>query len=194
MPSKKKKPQKPSESSIRIIGGQWRGRKLAVTEAEGLRPTADRVRETLFNWLMADIHGSRCLDLFAGTGALGLEALSRGAAFVQFAETNTQAARQLEANLQLLDGMHAKVFGGDGLSLAPPSEPFDLVFLDPPYARNLWQPALTYLAGKGLLHPSAKIYIEAPKSHPSFAIEGLYTLKEKTAGSVRYGLYTKTWD
>ena len=121
-------------SQLRIIGGQWRGRKLAFTPEDGLRPTADRVRETLFNWLAADIHGARCLDLFAGSGALGLEALSRGAAHCDFVDHSSRACRQIETHLALLEAAdrgHCHPVGAEPF-LRGAQQAYDIVFLDPP--------------------------------------------------------------
>ncbi|HXW10531.1 MAG TPA: 16S rRNA (guanine(966)-N(2))-methyltransferase RsmD, partial [Steroidobacteraceae bacterium] len=146
---------------IRIIGGRWRGRKLHFPNVPGLRPTPDRVRETLFNWLQFRIAGTRCLDLFAGSGALGLEALSRGAAEVLFVERDPQAADAIREALSLLGGpglvdrRDAFAF----LSEAAP-RPFDVVFLDPPYDRH-WLPRLcAALESGGWLEPDARIYLE----------------------------------
>ena len=190
MPSRQKKAQKNTTSTIRIIGGEWRGRKLAVTPIEGLRPTGDRVRETLFNWLMPYVHGSRCLDLFAGSGALGLEALSRGSKFVQFAELNPQAAQQLDTNLATLECSAANVFRGNGLTLLTPAlEPFDIIFLDPPFAQDLWHDALTQLVINGALHNHTLVYIEWPKARPMALPAGWHSHREKHAGDVRYALY-----
>ena len=139
------KPERPSSSNpshgrsgfIRLISGQWKGRKLPVREVEGLRPTTDRVKETLFNWLAADIRGSRCLDLFAGSGSLGFEALSRYASHVMMVEMDKGAAQQLAKNLQTLQSQQARIIQQDALTLlAGPSEPFDIIFLDPPYYRD----------------------------------------------------------
>ncbi|MCW9078602.1 MAG: 16S rRNA (guanine(966)-N(2))-methyltransferase RsmD, partial [Gammaproteobacteria bacterium] len=123
-----------TSNQVRIIGGRHRGRRLHFSPGRGLRPTPDRVRETLFNWLQADIRGARCLDLFAGSGALGLEALSRGAAFLCAVEQNRTAAQRLRDNITLLhEESAAEVVQGDALRVlkTPPERPFDIVFLDP---------------------------------------------------------------
>ncbi|MGD8957138.1 MAG: 16S rRNA (guanine(966)-N(2))-methyltransferase RsmD, partial [Chromatiaceae bacterium] len=127
-------------NQVRIIGGRHRGRRLGFSAGRGLRPTPDRVRETLFNWLQSEIHGARCLDLFAGSGALGLEALSRGASALLAVEQNRAAAQRLRENIRLLDEQAAaEVIQRDALSLLtrPPVAPFGIVFLDPPFAQDM---------------------------------------------------------
>ncbi len=193
LPRPKKNTQKSVASTIRIIGGQWRGRKLPVIDADGLRPTGDRIRETLFNWLAPYTAGARCLDLFAGTGALGLEAASRGAAEVQFAEYNTRAVQQLRHNLSSLNCDNAQVYAGDGVEWlrTKPPEPFDIIFLDPPFAENLWHPASIALS-QGWLQTDALVYIECPKNQQLQLPLNWQQHKEKTAGAVRYGLFQIT--
>jgi len=142
---------------LRIIGGQWRSRRLRFPAIDGLRPTLDRVRETVFNWLQFDVEGARVVDAFAGSGALGFEALSRGAKEVIFLEKHAKAALQLKDNLQTLDAKNAQVWAGDALTwLEQNPEPYDLVFLDPPFGQNLLQPAIESLR----LLPGALVYIE----------------------------------
>src|SRR5690606_23249515 len=134
---------KPQSQQLRIIGGQWRSRRLRFPAIDGLRPTLDRIRETVFNWLQFDVEGARVLDAFAGSGALGFEALSRGAKEVILLEKHPAAALQLTDNLQLLEARNAQVWAGDALLwLEQNPEPFDLVFLDPPFHQNLLQPAI----------------------------------------------------
>lgn len=174
---------------VRIIAGRWRGRRLRVLAAEGLRPTADRVRETLFNWLAAQIGGARCLDLFAGTGALGIEALSRGAAAVWFVERNPAVALQLQASLDRLGAAGAHVVGADALKfLAGPAQPFDVVFLDPPFGGP--DPGnLCRLLRAGWVREGALIYLEMSRSQALPALPpGWQPLREKTAGQVRFAL------
>lgn len=131
-----KKPKPVSMGQIRIIGGQWRGRKLPVRDSEGLRPTTDRVRETLFNWLMPVIRDANCLDCFAGSGALGIEALSRYAASATLIELDKHNARQLSENLAQLKIHNAQVINANTLTyLANSGTPFDVVFLDPPFIK-----------------------------------------------------------
>ncbi len=179
-------------SQLRIIGGQWRGRKLAFTPEEGLRPTADRVRETLFNWLAADIHGARCLDLFAGSGALGLEALSRGAAFCDFVESSSRACRQIQSHLALLDATergHCSTTGAE-LFLRNAQQPYDIVFLDPPFGRDLLAPACAGLVTGGLLASGALVYIETGNSEALPDLPANWVQhRDKRAGAVSYRLF-----
>lgn len=177
------------KNTIRIIGGDWRGRKLPVLNHEGLRPTQDRVRETLFNWLAADLAGSRIADLFSGTGALGFEALSRGAAQVDFIEKERRVANNLSENLKLLADKRGKVYNTEAqkwINLQKPGS-IDLIFLDPPFGQNLVQQILDQPEFINILAPNAKIYIEQEKSGQ---IQTKFTLlKEKTTGSLIYSLY-----
>jgi 16S rRNA (guanine966-N2)-methyltransferase len=182
-----------ASNTLRIIGGQWRGRKLRFDDGEGLRPTTDRVRETLFNWLQPLIQGAHCLDLFAGSGALGLEALSRGAAEVRFVERNPRAVRALQENLALLQADNGRVQQGDALTyLRGPAQPFDVVFLDPPFRQALLAPALQLLAEGGWLNPGARIYIELESELGEPVLpEGWELLRSKRAGQVAYHLAAK---
>ncbi|WPD74260.1 16S rRNA (guanine(966)-N(2))-methyltransferase [Dickeya fangzhongdai] len=179
---------------IRIIGGQWRGRKLPVPDSPGLRPTTDRVRETLFNWLAPVIAQSRCLDCFAGSGALGLEALSRYAAHATLLEAERNVARQLTQNLSLLRADNAEVVNADTLQwLAKPApQPYDVVFLDPPFRRGLLDDTLRLLEAGDWLAEEAWIYIETEAENRTLAIPSTWTLhREKTAGQVSYRLYIR---
>ena len=176
---------------LRIIGGAWRGRKLRFPASAAIRPTPDRVRETLFNWLGAATPGARCLDLFAGSGALGLEALSRGAAHVTFVEQDAAAARELRARLNEWRAGDAVVEQADALRyLAEASRPFDIVFLDPPYDSQLLGRAAALLEARGWLKAGVLIYVECA------AREGLpplpaswRLLKARRAGEVGYHLF-----
>ncbi|MHA7880883.1 MAG: 16S rRNA (guanine(966)-N(2))-methyltransferase RsmD [Saccharospirillum sp.] len=171
--------------ALRIIGGQYRGRKLPVAEVEGLRPTGDRLREVLFNWLQFELAGARVLDLFAGSGALGLEAASRGAEAVWLVERHPGAARQLRESVRLL-GCAAQVVEADAIAWLKRSDvtPVDGVFLDPPFAAGLWQPALAALLSGGRLKPGAWIYIEASARQSVPLPQGLVVEKDKRAGEV----------
>lgn len=178
---------------LRIIGGQWRGRRWRFVDAAGLRPTPDRVRETLFNWLSPSIAGARCLDLFSGSGALGLEALSRGAAHVTFVERDARAAQALGALLREWLGdaqtLRSEVVAGDALQfLARPPRPFTCVFLDPPFASKLARLAFERLSG-GWLAPRAQVYLERPAGEdlPELAA-GWILRRTKRAGEVGYHL------
>jgi 16S rRNA (guanine966-N2)-methyltransferase len=175
---------------LRIIGGEWRGRKIRFPGVEGLRPTPDRVRETLFNWLAPAVAGSRCLDLFAGSGALGLEALSRGAAAVTFVERQRDAARQLSETTAVLARDRATVHQAEAASwLAGPATPFDIVFIDPPYGSGLLADAMQSLESRGWLAPQAFIYLEAPAKAGAPAMPEGWTLhRSGRAGAVGYHL------
>lgn len=173
---------------VRVIAGLWRGRKLPVLNAEGLRPTTDRVKETLFNWLMMDIAGSRCLDCFAGSGSLGIEALSRQAQAVVFLEKFADAANQLKKNLVSLKAENGKVIQTDTLQFLAQKNseaPFDLVFVDPPFHQSFVPQVLTALEQNGWLTENALIYVETEKNHSPLVLpEHWKVIKEKTAGQV----------
>lgn len=171
-----------------MIGGRWRGRKLPVLNAEGLRPTTDRVKETLFNWLMMDIAHARCLDCFAGSGSLGIEALSRQAQAVTFLEKFATAADLLAQNLKRLAAENGKVVQTDSLAYlaqANPQAPFDIVFVDPPFHQHYVPQVLTHLVRNGWLAANALIYVETEKNHLPLELPSHWqTIKEKTAGQV----------
>ncbi len=172
---------------LRIIGGRWRGRCFAGPRGDVTRPTGDRIRETLFNWLAPFIDGTRCLDLFAGTGALGLEALSRGAAEVSFVEQDAGAVRQLEATLRELDCADASVIRGDALHfLAGPPTPFDIVFLDPPF--GVIDPGnLCTLLDNNWLARGGYVYIERRRANTVPELPAGWTVvRDKTAGQVHF--------
>ena len=185
-------------STLRIIGGQWRGRKLSFTEAPGLRPTGDRIRETLFNWLAPNIMGARCLDLFAGTGSLGLECLSRGATQVWLLEKNAYAAATLANNIKLLDAKYGKLIRADSIQwlLTRATETIsatsiDIVFIDPPFRDQLWEPAIEGLEAANILAVDARIYIEAPRQQKIRVSSQWELLREKKAGHICYRLYRR---
>lgn len=181
-------------STIRIIGGIWRSRKIEFIATEGLRPTSDRTRETLFNWLAPVINGAHCLDLFAGSGALGLEALSRGAAQVVFVDQSSTVLQQLKHNLLRLQAPSnsANLVPADAVtSLAnlPNTQPFNIVFLDPPFRKNLLKPCCHLLEEKNLLADNALIYLEAEAEYETLQLpENWELLKSKQAGQVSYYL------
>lgn len=183
----------PKKNQLRIISGKWRGRKLPIADIEGLRPTGDRVRETLFNWLMVDIQGSHCLDLFSGSGALGFESLSRGASSVIMIEKNKQAAKLIENNCKDLNTSAATVVQGDCIrwlqTNAQLKNSVDIAFVDPPFALNLWQSSLDSLVSSSLLNKDALIYVETPKISKLTITPSLSLTKEKTTGDVSYRLY-----
>ncbi|MEE4203906.1 MAG: 16S rRNA (guanine(966)-N(2))-methyltransferase RsmD [Halieaceae bacterium] len=176
---------------LRIIGGEWRGRNIAIGDRDALRPTPNRVRETLFNWLGPGIQQARCLDLFAGSGALGIEALSRGAAHCDFIEQDAATARELRQTLDALRaGQRAIVVVNDALALCAPQIPWDVVFIDPPFAARLAPDALRLLTQPGWLAAGADIYIETATDDPALdqLPDGFACRRDKRAGDVRYAL------
>jgi 16S rRNA (guanine966-N2)-methyltransferase len=183
------------KNRINIIGGEWRSRQISFYEIPGLRPTPSRVRETLFNWLQMDIPGSRCLDLYAGSGALGFEAASRGAKAVVQVEQDGTACRALHENALKLNADQIKIVQSDVFRFlgANNAEPFDIVFLDPPFGKNMTVQTCQWLEDKGWLSQHAKIYVEAESGNKS--LEGLpgnwQILKSKTAGEVSYHLLSR---
>lgn len=186
------RPTSSGVGTIRIIGGSWRGRKLPVLTAEGLRPTTDRVKETVFNWLQFEIPGKRVLDAFAGTGSLGLEALSRGAASSVFIENNALAAKQLADNLNMLKTAEGEVQNTDAISFLkqPANQQFDLVFLDPPFHQNLLESTLESLVVNGWLSENAWVYVETEKKAEFKIPDALSLHREKIAGQAHAHLFT----
>ncbi len=197
MPKTRKNPV--TRGRIRIIGGRWRGRQLTFPATPDLRPTGDRVRETLFNWLQPHLANGNCLDLFAGSGALGFEALSRGATALESVELNSAAAQALRANLAALGGHNCSITTADAvtwLMKTPPHNTFDIVFLDPPFASNLSHKVAHLLEDNGWLNANALIYIEAPShratGNPAEKLPDNWQLvKQKVAGDVDYRLYQR---
>lgn len=189
---KKQQNKKPTTGSIRIIAGKHRGRKLPVLDAEGLRPTTDRVKETVFNWLMPYLHNANCLDCFAGAGSLGFEALSRGAAQVHLIELNKAAAKQLLANKQLLKADNIAINNVDVLSFLKTKalQSFELVFIDPPFRQNLVTQTCELLEN-GWLAEQALIYVETEAEGNQTIPSNWQLLKEKIAGQVAYRLYQR---
>lgn len=175
----------------RIIAGKWRGRKLAIADVEGLRPTPDRVRETVFNWLQADIGDAHCLDLFAGSGVLGFEAASRGAKSVTMVELNYLASKRLRENCDLLSAEHCRVESKTAQQfLASNTERYDIVFIDPPYSANLWTEVAMQLVENNSLADNAVIYLECPSKTDLPELPKHWQLiKDKQAGGVRYCLF-----
>ncbi|HEX5638188.1 MAG TPA: 16S rRNA (guanine(966)-N(2))-methyltransferase RsmD [Burkholderiaceae bacterium] len=178
---------------VRIIGGEWRGRKLHFPPSAGLRPTPDRVRETVFNWLQFELAGKHCVDLFAGSGAFGFEALSRGADEAVFVERDAAAARTIRDTLAQFHCDRGRVEQVDALAWLergpPGSKPFDIVFLDPPYG-EAWLPALAEkLERGGWLTPGAWIYLEDAAARGEPRLPAVWTLlRSKRAGDVGYHL------
>lgn len=185
------------KNQFRIIGGKWRGRKLTFVETQGLRPTLDRVRETLFNWLAPVICGSRCLDLYSGSGALGFEALSRGALQVTMVDNNRQVYRQLKHNLQLLSCKNVDTICLDAIDFlskqsatATNNIKYQIVFLDPPFNQGLLDNCCEKLEQQQLLSDNSYIYIEAEKTLQLNNIpDRWHKTKEKQAGQLAYYLF-----
>ena len=197
---RKSPPRKPSRApadaatagSVRIIGGRWRGTRLPVPHRPGLRPTSDRVRETLFNWLQPHLPGARVLDLFAGSGSLGFESLSRGAATAQLVEADPQLASGLKDVSARLDaGSQLDVHTGDALAWlrTAPEGVFDIAFVDPPFEAGLWDAVLALLPAR--MAGQAYIYLEAPISSAP-VLPGEWALhRESHTRDVRYALYRR---
>ncbi|OED43661.1 16S rRNA (guanine(966)-N(2))-methyltransferase RsmD [Endozoicomonas sp. (ex Bugula neritina AB1)] len=179
---------------LRIIAGDWRGRKLPVADLPGLRPTSDRIRETVFNWLNHYIPNAAVLDCFSGTGALSFEALSRGAKSVTMLERATPAAQTLKNNLTTLKTSKADVINTDSLQWLqkPASKAFDIIFLDPPFRMGLLEQTCQLLESNGYLHEKSLIYIEAEKELSPFPVPPNWQpLKSKTGGQVCFTLWSK---
>jgi len=181
-------------NTLRIIGGEWRGRRIRFAGMGGIRPTPDRVRETLFNWLAAVVRGSRCLDLFAGSGALGLEALSRGAASATFIERDRENAARLRETAALLAPQRATVVRADAITwLGGRPEPYDIAFLDPPFDAGILTESMRLLETRGWLAPGAFIYVEMPAAEGAPALPAGWTAhRAGRAGAVGYHLARRT--
>jgi 16S rRNA (guanine966-N2)-methyltransferase len=189
-----KRQAKKPPGSVRIIGGLWRGRRLPVPDIAGLRPSGDRCRETLFNWLQPSLRNAKCVDLFAGTGALGFEAVSRGAAHAVLVEKSRVAATLLRHSVGMLDTAQVSVVEGDALcwllQQAPAS--MDIVFLDPPFALNLADQVIATLAQSQALCSGGLVYLESAAAGPVPAPgQGWEVLKEKQLGEVRMQLFKR---
>ncbi|TXR51841.1 16S rRNA (guanine(966)-N(2))-methyltransferase RsmD [Reinekea thalattae] len=182
-------PRSTASGTLRIVGGKHRGRKLSIPALDGLRPTSDRVRETLFNWLQFELAGMSVVDLFAGTGALGLEALSRGAKQVDFVEPQRLAAQGIQQSLSVLAETEAQVHikTAQAFLLEQPTK-VDLIFVDPPFALGLWDQTLSALVEQDCLNNGGYVYLESPKTQPINLPNGFVVVKDKTAGNVRFQL------
>jgi 16S rRNA (guanine966-N2)-methyltransferase len=180
-------------NQLRIIAGAWRGRKLAFAPVAGLRPTPDRVRETLFNWLGSSVQGARCLDLFAGSGALGLEAASRGAAAVVLVDADPLVAHTLREQARILDARQVSIIQAHcERYLLGSAEPFDLVFIDPPYRQGLLPECMGLIEQRGWLAPDAWIYLETERGL-EFPLPGNWqSYRSKTTGQVAYHLIRRS--
>ncbi len=179
--------------AVRIIGGSLRGSKLAVPALADLRPTPQRLRETLFNWLLPVIEGARVLDLFAGSGALGIEALSRGAAFVLMIERDRRQAEHIAADLARLHVANGEVRCADTLQFLaqPPQQTFDIAFLDPPFDADLWTRAATLIEEHGWFKSNSRIYVETPIDAPFTPPPRWRLHRQSRAGAVEGGLYIR---
>ncbi len=184
-------PAAPQPGHVRIIGGRWRGTKLPVAERPGLRPSSDRVRETLFNWLMPVLREARCLDLFAGSGALGLEAASRGAAAVTLVERDPALCASLRTTVERLGTDRVELRCGDAVALLDGGldGPFDIVFVDPPFQAGLWPAVFERLPR--LLAEQAWIYVEAPLPLAPAVPADWHLHREGSTRDVRYALYRR---
>jgi len=180
--------------TVRIIGGKWRGRRLAVASLPGLRPSGDRCREVLFNWLQMDIRGARCVDLFAGTGVLGLEAASRGASEVVLVEKFAEAARVIRENLTMLDAVNVNLVKTDAIEWLHSCQPcsMDIVFVDPPFGHGLEMLSLELLGEKECVDSGGLVYVEMSRSAPPINPGSAWEIaKEKVLGEVRMLLLKK---
>lgn len=180
-----------AQGHIRIIAGTWRGRKLAVLDREGLRPTTDRVRETLFNWLMPFVQGARCLDACAGTGVLGLESLSRGAAWVDFVERDRQLAANLNDKIQLLNAngvVHNQSIESFLSGAVSPAQTYDIVFIDPPFAADLQNEIADLLIVNHCLSDAALIYVESDREQTFSLPQEWQVYREQKTRRINYAL------
>lgn len=189
------RPSKSTSNVVRIIGGQWRGRKLHFSDIPDLRPTPDRVRETVFNWLQPVIVGARCLDVFAGSGALGLEALSRGAEHCLFIDKHSQCITDIQHNLTLLKTEAGETMTGDSLQIlqhlheSPEDKQFNIVFVDPPYSMNCALQCCQLLAEYQWIADNAEIYVESASAINEKQLPAGWKLhRQKKAGNVYYHL------
>ena len=194
-PSHKAVPAHSGQGQLRIIGGQWRSRQFDFPMAHGLRPTPNRVRETLFNWLAPYVEGAKVLDVFAGSGALFLEALSRGAGSALALDLNSAAINSLRGHLLTLRCDNGQLLQTDALRHLEqqPATPFDVVFLDPPFSQGLLLPACTLLEEKGWLAADAWVYTESENPPSSLGLPGNWRLhREQKAGQVYYALWERS--
>lgn len=175
---------------LRIISGKWKGRRFPVLNQPNLRPTPDRIRETVFNWIQQKVVDARCLDLFAGSGALGLEALSRGASHVTFIDNNPAIVKQLKQVLATFQADNASVLNYDVRhKLTVPPQPYDIIFLDPPFGFGYLPVMCETMVQTGWLNPDAYIYMESELNLKSLPLPPTWNLiKEKIAGNVHYRL------
>lgn len=175
-------------AGVRIIAGKYRGRKVPVLSKEGLRPTPNRIRETVFSWLQFDLPDAHVVDAFAGSGAMGIESLSRGAASVRFIERDPTVLANIRQTLQQLGERHGLLHVGDALTQHTAS-PYDIIFLDPPFQSQLHQAAVDYFCTSTWLKPHGYLYIELPaQQHELVLPAGYYWHKRRQAGQLQFGL------
>lgn len=190
---KKNTPTPKSANQVRIIGGQFKRRNISFIDADGLRPTPDRLRETIFNWLMGDLQDAKVLDVCAGSGVLGFESLSRGASFVTMIEANQAQASELKRNADVLklnkSSIHI-IHATAQTALPTLNTVFDVIFIDPPYALNLWREILTLISKHRLIHTDTLIYIESNKPLDELTQSfNLHTIKSTKVGQVFAGIF-----
>ena len=180
-------------NSVRIISGNWRGRRLPVADVPGLRPSGDRCRETLFNWLQPWIPGADCADLFAGTGALGFEAASRGAASVLMIEKHARAQEVLRQSVEQLQALQVNLHSGGAMSMIEDLKPdsFDIVFVDPPFDSNLAGLVLERLDKTGCVRRGGFVYIESPATKPISSLPGWRVWRDQQLGDIRMQLFRR---
>ena len=190
----KQKRRQAAHNRYRVIAGQWRGRSLSFPDGEGLRPTGDRIRETLFNWLQPTLISARCLDVYSGSGALAFEALSRGAASVIALDTAAAAIQQLRSNATHLQATNIDIQQTDArqwLQRHAQGPRFDIIFLDPPFGQDLLEESCQLIADGELLNPTGQVYLEAEIALDTLALPAGWRLsRAKKSGSVYYGLTT----
>ncbi len=195
--SKTDKSRSQSRNKVRVIAGKYRSRQISFADRPGLRPTGDRIRETLFNWLQLDIAGARCLDLFAGSGILGIESLSRDASWVDFVDADRRVCQDIKANLELLQVTNASVQCVDALewlARLDAKRKYDVLFLDPPFDSGVLDEVLNTANWKHCLNSGCKMYVECDyraeeKVRSSQSMSSWIQLKHKRAGDVSYSLY-----
>lgn len=179
---------KQQAGKLRIIGGKWRGRNLLVADRKVLRPTPNRVRETLFNWLRTDIVGAKCLDLFAGSGVLGIEAVSRGAASSTLIEQDSEIVETLRRSLDILDAKEVVIHQAEALQwIKNLNESFGIIFLDPPFGLGLVEQSVSLLLSSGHITDQTLIYVESENGWQPMI--GLEVVKQAKAGQVNYALF-----
>jgi len=182
-----------NSNSLRIIGGSWRSRRLQFYDSPKIRPTPDRVRETLFNWLAGYIHNANCLDLFAGSGALGFEAVSRGAAQVTLIENDAKIVNKLKQQKALFEAENIEIKHQNAVSfLQKTQQKYDVIFLDPPFASALLEQVVSIIIAQQRLTEKGVLYVEEPSMQESLPIfKTLACGHEKVSGEVRYALYSQ---